>query len=271
MTGTLGSRGTEDPLVRGPDTTLSAALADLDDGCCVLVTGDVDDEAYREAASRYFGTPRRERRRVLALANGVDAADAWLPDGVSAADDDAEVVRLESAVRDPAAASDVAPTDAATNGSGAVEAPDEPDRLDLDGDGGDTGEADGAAPGVRTALFDAIDAVAPDDGDGAGRLALRVGVYRVDMLCATIGSEPARAVLRDVAAETRERGGMAHFHLPRPAGPDPRSDPVVDEFAGALGDDLDVIVQLRSRDSSPVPEERWHILGWGTTEWNPLR
>ncbi|WP_348609469.1 DUF7504 family protein [Halobaculum rarum] len=280
MTETADGPDADGPIGRGSDSTLSAALADLDDGCCVLVTGDVSDDAYRVASSRYFGAPHRRRQRVLALTTGgTEAPNAWFPDGVDADDDDAAVVRLDSAVRDPAAASGsdgsgssaVGPGSDGTDTPTAAAGPDAgPDRLDLDGaDGGDDGRtADGDAAAIRTSLLTAIDEV---DADRPTRLGLRVGVFRVDMLCATLGSEATSSLLSEVSRTTRDRGGMAHFHLPRPAGGDPRSDPVVGEFVDLLGDDLDVIVELRARETASAPEERWHIIGWGTTEWNTLR
>lgn len=286
MTGTADAPDVDGPIIgRRSDSTLSAALADLDDGCCVLVTGDVSDEAYRVASSRYFGAPSRRRQRVLGLTTGgAEEPDEWFPDGVDAADDDAAVVRLDGAVRDPAAASgpdesapaESGPGPAATDTPNAAAGPDAgPVRLDLDGpDGGDDGgtvggdatDADTAA--VRTTLLNAIDAV---DDDRPSRLGLRVGVFRVDMLCATLGSDATSSLLSEVSRTTRDRGGMAHFHLPRPTSGDPRSDPVVAEFVELLDDDLDVIVELRSRETASAPEERWHIIGWGTTEWNALR
>ncbi|UIO99042.1 hypothetical protein Hbl1158_10915 [Halobaculum sp. CBA1158] len=246
MNGITGHRGERSELTRGSPSTLSAALARLDDGCCVLVTGDVPDDAYQLAASRYFGEPDRERRRVLALTRGANDDDAWLPDGVDAADDDAAVIHVDDPARDP---TDVRPGSA------------DPDSVDLD-DSDDT-----SADELRERLFDAVDRFA----DADGRLELRVGVYRVDTLCATLGSDTTRELLRDLASETRDRGGMAHLHLPRSSGDRPRDDPVVDDVAAALGEHLDVIVELRCRERASGPEERWHILGWGRTEWNSLR
>jgi len=273
------------PIGRGSDSTLSAALADLDDGCCVLVTGDVPDEAYRVASSRYFGAPHRCRQRVLGLTTGgTEAPNAWFPDGVDADDGDAAIVRLDGAVRDPtavsgsdgSASSAVGPGGNATDTPNGADASDAgPDRLDVDeGDDGDDGRTaaadatDDETAAIRTALLNAIDEV---DAGRPTRLGLRVGVFRVDMLCATLGSEAASSLLSEVSRTTRDRGGMAHFHLPRPASGEPRSDPVVAEFVELLDEDLDVIVELRCRETASAPEERWHILGWGTTEWNALR
>ena len=281
MTGTTDDLGSDGAIIRGPDSTLSAALAELDDGCSVLVTGDVSEEAYRVASSRYFGAPHRCRQRVLALTTGgAEAPDAWFPDGVDAADDDdATVVRLDGAVRDPTVASgwDASSPDAVDPVSDGTDTPSaasgtEPDagtdRIDLDGAVGEGGTADGDAAAVRADLLDAIDEV---DEDRPGRLGLRVGVFRVDMLCATLGADATGSLLREVSRATKDRGGMAHFHLPRPVGADPRSDSVVAEFVELLDDDLDVIVELRCRETASAPEERWHIIGWGTTEWNTLR
>ncbi|MXR42358.1 hypothetical protein GRX01_13545 [Halobaculum sp. WSA2] len=287
MTGTTDDPGSDGATIRGPESTLSAALAELDDGCSVLVTGDVSDEAYRVASSRYFGAPHRRRQRVLALTTGgAEAPDAWLPDGVDAADDDAAVVRLDGAVRDPtvASGSDASATDAVdptsdvtdltsdvtdpTSAASGTEPDAGPDRIDLDGAAGEGGTADGDAAAVRAELLDAIDEV---DEDRPARLGLRVGVFRVDMLCATLGADATGSLLREVSRATHDRGGMAHFHLPRPVGGDPRSDSVVAEFVELLDDDLDVIVELRCRETASAPEERWHIIGWGTTEWNALR
>ena len=269
MTGTTNRVGADEALLRGPESTLSAALAELDDGCAVLVTGDVPGDTYRAAASRYFGAPHRRRRRVLALTRDHGDAAAWLPEGVTPEDDDVAVRRLPGTVRDPAAATDASALGSGETsgrrdfpGGGEPAEPASPARLDLDGHD-DSPEV--AAAETRATLLDAVDAVAVDDPDG--RLRLRVGVHRVDTLCAALGEERTRSVLLDVAEATRERGGMAHFHLPRPAPEDPGSDPVL----SAVEDELDVVVELRTRESSTVPEERWHILGWGRTDWNALR
>ena len=280
MTGTTDGPDADGPIDRGSASPLSAALAELDDGCCVLVTGDVSAETYRVASSRYFGAPQRRRQRVLALATGAtEAPNAWLPDSVDATDDDAAVVRFDDAVRDPAAASgsDVSASSPfesasdATDTTGAADGSDAgPDRLNLDeGVDEDTGPTEVGDPGaIRAAVLDAIDEV---DEDRPTRLGLRVGVFRVDMLCETLGSDATGSLLSEISRTTRDRGGMAHFHLPRPASGDPRSDPVVAEFVELLDDDLDVIVELRCRETASAPEERWHIIGWGTTEWNTLR
>jgi hypothetical protein len=288
MTGTTDDPGADDALVRGPESTLSAALADLDDGCCVLVTGDVSDDAYRVAASRYFGATLRRRRRVLALTtDGSASPSAWFPDGVDATGDDAAVVRLDGAVRDPAAAAGRSdggagagahPPEGAADSDSSAPSADGRTSLDLDaGDDGAVGDAAGIEDGsgaaaMQSALLDAIGEVTPEaDADRSGRHEFRVGIFRVDMLCATLGSAATGALLRDVSRRTRDRGGMAQLHLPRPTDGNPRSDPVIAEVVDLLGDTLDVIVELRSRETASAPEERWHILEWETTEWNALR
>ncbi|MFC7137175.1 hypothetical protein ACFQRB_13405 [Halobaculum litoreum] len=211
MTGTADATGADDGLPRGRESTLSAALAELEDGCCVLVTGDAPDAAYRVAASRYFGEPDRRRQRLLALTEAGASPTPWLPEGPTRAPTTrrrSSASTARSATRRPSRLSH-------TNGE-APTATDSPDRLDLDGGSPD---ASWDAEAVAAAVFEAMDAVAVED---PGRLALRVGLYRADALCATVGTEPARDLLRSIAGETRDRGGMAHLHLPgrRPATPE---------------------------------------------------
>lgn len=237
---------------RGSEPTLQAALDRLAGGCGLLVTGDVSTEAYRVAAARYFGESSNDRRRVLGLTHDSLRADDWLPGGVDSDSDDADVVRLGDAVRDPAAVDPADPTDSADP---SVE------------DGGRT------ATDAETFSDRFLDAIRADDGEPTDSMYLRVGLFRVDGLRAALGEERAGDLLCDAAAATRDRGGMAHFHLPRPAAETtaPRADPIVDSVATRLGEHLDVIVQLRFAERAAVPEERWHILGWGTTDWHPLR
>lgn len=229
---------------RGPGPSLQEALAVLGEGCSLLVTGDVPTDAHRVAAARYFGSPSNERRRVLGLTHDTPRPDAWLPGAVTGEDEHAEIVCMDDALRDPAAV-DESPA-------------------------GDGGFSPGADDSFRRRFLEAIVGVGDEeDPDG---MALRVGLFRVDGLRAALGAEDAGRLLRDAATTTRERGGMAHFHLPcRPAEEgDPRSDSTVDAVATQLGEQLDVVVELRLRDRAVVPEERWHIDGWGSTDWHPL-
>lgn len=231
------------PRTRSGEPTLQAALDRLAGGCGLLVTGDVPTDAFRVAAGRYFGEPSNPRRRVLGLTHDSLRPEEWLPGSVDPEDDDAEVVRLDDAVRGGATATTVE-------------------------DGGQPN----ACCDTETFPDRFLDAIRADDGDRNDSMYLRVGLFRVDGLRAALGEERAGDLLRDAAAATRDRGGMAHFHLPRPAteASTPRADPVVDNVATRLGEHLDVIVQLRFAEQAAVPEERWHILGWGATDWHPL-
>lgn len=232
------------PRTRGPEPSLRTALDALDGGCGLLVTGDVPTDAHRVAATRYFGDPSNPRRRVLGLTHDTPRPSAWLPGSVTADSGGTAVVRMDDALRNSAAAGSPA------------------------NDGG-FAPNDAADDGFGRRFLDAIDEVGcVEEGDGMN---LRVGLYRVDGLRATLGESDAGDVLREAAATTRDRGGMAHFHLPRrPTDEDPRSDPVVDTIATQLGEALDVVVELRLRDRAVLPEERWHIHGWGPTDWYPL-
>lgn len=240
------------PRTRGGEPTLQAALDRLAGGCGLLVTGDVPADAFRVAAVRYFGEPSNPRRRVLGLTHDSLRAREWLPGSIGPDSDDTAVVRCGDAVRGGATAE---------RGDGGPTRP---------GGTGNPGDAD-RDPETFPERF--LDAVRDDGGRATDGMYLRVGLFRVDGLRAALGEERAGDLLADAAAATRERGGMAHFHLPRPTtdGASPRADPVVDAVATRLGDDLDVIVQLRFGDHAAVPEERWHIAGWGATEWHPLR
>ncbi|WP_435125996.1 DUF7504 family protein [Halobaculum sp. D14] len=249
-------RGADPPhLARGDDTSpLGSALAELESGCGLLVTGDAPTAAFRVATSRYFGVPSRRRRRLLCLTNPPARTDAWLPGAVTAAHDDAAAVRLGPA--DPRSASGDVRGDGRAHGPGDDRAV---DRL----------RTDDAGP-VREALFGRLDALAGSEGS-LDRLELRVGLFRVDQLRHRLGDDAADALLRELAAATRDRGGLAHFHLPRPVSDvdAPRDDPVVGDVTDALGDAVDAVVQLRG-GADGVPEERWSIDGWGVTEWSRL-
>ena len=231
-------------LARGAGPSLREALAALGDGCGLLVTGDVPTDAHRVAAARYFGDPANPRRRVLGLTHDTPRPDAWLPGTVTADSDHTEVVRIDDALRDPAA----------TSGSPTS----------------DGGVTPGDDDGFSERFLDAIDRVA--DGDTCEDMSLRVGLFRVDGLRAALGEAEAGRLVHEAAAATRDRGGMAHFHLPRRSTEegDPYTDPLVDAVVTQLGEALDVVVELRLRDRAVVPEERWHIQEWGSTDWHPL-
>ncbi|QLG62240.1 DUF7504 family protein [Halorarum salinum] len=232
------------PRTRGADPSLRAALDTLDGGCGMLVTGDVPTDAHRVAATRYFGDPSNPRRRVLGLTHDTPRPNAWLPGSVSADSGGTAIVRRDDTLRSAGASGGSPASDGGLAPSGPVD------------------------DGFGRRFLDAIDEVSVDGGD---EMTLRVGLYRVDGLRATLGESGAGDVLREAAATTRDRGGMAHFHLPRrPVDGEPRSDPLVDGIATQLGEVLDVVVELRLRDRAVLPEERWHIHGWGTTDWYPL-
>lgn len=229
---------------RGPGPSLREALDVLGEGCSLLVTGDVPTDAHRVAAARYFGNPSNSRRRVLGLTHDTPRPDAWLPGAVTGEDERTEIVCLDDTLRDPAAVGD--------------------------SPAGNGGLSPGENGSFRRRFLDTIvDVAGEDDPEG---MRLRVGLFRVDGLRAALGAEDAGRLLRDAATTTRERGGMAHFHLPRRSAEenDPSSDPVVDAVACQLGEQLDVVVELRLRDRAVVPEECWHIDGWGSTDWHPL-
>lgn len=230
--------------VRGSGPSLQNALDTLGDGCSLLVTGDVPTDAHRVAAARYFGDPSNLRRRVLGLTHDTPRPNEWLPGTVTADSDHTEVVRMDDALRNPVAADD-SPA----------------------GDGGFSSTPNGE---FRSRFLDAIERVSGHETPGD--LQLRVGLLRVDGLRAALGENEAGRLLSDVAAATRNRGGMAHFHLPRRSADEgaPRSDPMVDAVATQLGEQLDVIVELRLRETAAVPEERWNIQGWGSTDWHLL-
>ena len=234
------------PRTRGGEPTLQAALDRLAGGCGLLVTGDVSTEAYRVAAMRYFGESSNARRRVLGLTHDSLQPDDWLPGPVGHESDETVVVRLDDAVRDPTATARPV-EDGGCLGADTETEESFPDRF--------------------------LRSIRAGDEERRDSMYLRVGLFRVDGLRAALGERRADDLLHDAAAATRERGGMAHFHLPRPAADaaTPRADPVVDTVATRLGEHLDVIVQLRFAEHSAVPEERWHIIGWGTTGWHPLR
>ncbi|WP_313695094.1 DUF7504 family protein [Halorarum halobium] len=258
--GPVESLGGSGSRTTGADPSLGEALDALDDGCRLLVTGDVPTDAHRVAAARYFGDPSYPRRRVLGLTHDAPRPDAWFPGGVTAAEDGAAVVRMDDPLRDPAAAS----------GSPA-------------GDRGVPPDGDGT---FRSRFLDAIATVADaEDGDAVGEngseergrddgMRLRVCLFRVDGIRAALGEAAAGALLRDVTSAVGKRDGMAQFHLPRRSAADGegdvRSDPVVDAVVTQLADRLDVVVELRLRDRAVVPDERWHIDGWGSTGWHPL-
>ncbi|MFC7165406.1 DUF7504 family protein [Halospeciosus flavus] len=162
-------------------------------GCSILVTGEVPTAVTAQATRKLLGSPAAERRRALVLTDPAQPdPNDLLPGGVDPDDPDVHVVDRRDFYRGSATG--------ATAG-----APGSP--LDLD---------------LTTVLRDAVRTLAPPDGYDPSQL--RTGVVSLSPLLDQYGVDPIRRDVVDASAVVRDVDGMAHFHLPSD------DEDLVDEF-----------------------------------------
>lgn len=230
---------------RGPNTPSSGAAQDLDPfaaalmrlkrrGCCVLVTGQVDERVRAAQSCRLFGQSNESRRRVLVLTEGTPSLTAqYLPDDITPAHSSVTKLDYTNEIRD-AATADPSPQPRPTATGSEESAP----MTDL-----------------GTSLYDPIADAVRTDSPSPGEL--RLGIATLGALIDTDGLTASRAFVRAVRGDVLAVHGMGHFHFP--------GEPDTETFA-ALRPLIDIHIELRNLNG--VPEHRWHLLEAGhSTGW----
>lgn len=215
------------PTSRGeyPSHEFREALTTLKrDGCNLLVTGTVTEDATEAATRTLLGAPDADRKRVVALAESTERVVAdRLPVGVDPAGPDVWLVDQRTHQRSVPKA---VPSDDALPSSDDV---DELARL-------------------REELIDAIDYF-ERQSDGLDPSELRLSVSSLGWLAHEHDQNAVADFVRSVAAMVRGVRGMAHYHLPRPDDAD-----LVERLAPLF----DARIELRQREGLPI-EQRWHL------------
>lgn len=176
---------TAPPRFRGDSPVeFTSYLAELKEhGCNLLVTGEVGERVTRRATRRLFGSAAERRRRVLVLGDHAESeGDAFLPHGVSAADDDVAIIAWDAGTRSAATRTSTPDRDA---GVAAL-------------------QADVCATVTR--LDVAANGLAPAE--------LRLGVVTVALLLDRYDRDDVRHALDAVTTQVRTVRGMGHYHLP---------------------------------------------------------
>ncbi|UPM44460.1 DUF7504 family protein [Halocatena salina] len=196
-------------------------------GCCVLVTGPVDERVRAAQSRRLFGESETDRQRVLILTERAsDFTAQYLPDGIPSAHPSVNILDYTDLIDDMAGTTSPSPPFSPTDAS--------PD-------------TSGSMNGLCAHLCDPICDAIPTDSCCPGEL--RLGITTLDVLIDTDGLSATRAFVRSIRSDILAVHGMGHFHFP--GEPDP-------ELLTALSPLIDIHIELRKTDD--VPEHRWHLL-----------
>lgn len=222
-----------DEPTRGGQRRFRKSLLQLkEEGCRILVTGDVGTSIRARRSRQLFGEAEN-RHRILASTNlGENEIVEHLP-GEHPLQSDAEVIRLN----------DIRSMSVAETYS--------------------TSSHLGASNEFAAFQWRIIDAIARHRVDHAPAPAeLRVGVTTLAPLIDEYSTETIREFVHLIGKETVESRGMAHFSL----GLDARRP-----IASSLLPLMDIHVQLR-RQGNDSPEHRWTLLNHNLhTQWLPLQ
>lgn len=219
--------------------TFSGALMDLKRrGCCVLVTGQVNERTRAAQSRRLFGQSDTPRQRVLTLTDATSKSAArYLPEGIAPTHSTVTTLDYTETVR----------VIADTVGHSSQPAPVA------------TTSDDAASMGELGALlYDPIKDILRADTLHPGEL--RLGIATLRILIDNDGFSATRAFVRTLRADIVAAHGMGHFHLP--GSPD-------SETVTALRPLIDIHIELRQSECGP--EHRWHLLETGeATSWIQL-
>ncbi|RRJ33760.1 DUF7504 family protein [Halocatena pleomorpha] len=208
-------------------------------GCCVLVTGQVDERVRAAQSRRLFGERETSRQRVLTLTDATSDLDAqYLPESITPAHSSVTTLNYTGVVRDIASTADptaeLPPTAASSEPSDSM---------------GNLGDL----------LYDSIKETIRAGQTVPGEL--RLGIATLCVLLDTDGLSATEAFVRALRADVLAVGGMAHFHLPCSPG---------SETLAALDPLIDIHIELRESNGSV--EHRWRLSETDhVTDWLPLQ
>lgn len=207
-------------------------------GCCVLVTGQVDEEVRATQSRHLFGHSDEHRQRVLLLTDATPSLTSqYLPGDITAAHSTVSKLDYTDEARDIACS-----TSSSFNLS-SVDPIKEPTSV----------------AGIGALLCDPISNVIQADTLDPGEL--RLGIATLTILLDTDGLSATQAFLRKIRQQMLAAHGMAHFHL---------TSSIDAETFTALRPMIDIHIELRKPNS--IPEHRWHLLETGhSTDWRPMR
>ncbi|UPW01859.1 hypothetical protein M0R88_07130 [Halorussus gelatinilyticus] len=209
-------------------------------GCNLLVTGNVREEASHRTTRKLLGAPEVTRTRLLALTDH-DREDApvLLPGDVRATDERVRFLQYDSGTRTASVATPAASARSATD---AVASETDSSAFDTD-----SSSVARDLDDFQSALCNAI-TTAKISESGFDPAELRISVFTLSYL---VNRHDPTAVDRFVSAvgdHVRGVGGMAHYHLP-----------VADDSKPVrrLSSLFDARIELREKHGRP--EQRWHF------------
>ncbi len=208
-------------------------------GCCVLVTGHVNEQVRAAQSCRLFGQSDESRRRVLLLTDATpDHTSQYLPAGIPPTHSTVTTLDYTEEVRD------LTDTDDPTS---------QPSSADTSS--GESASMTGLGALLCDPVSDAVRTDSPSPGE------LRLGIATLGVLIDTDSLRATKAFVRRVRDDILAVNGMGHIHLP--GSPDP-------ETFSALCPMIDIHIELRKPNC--VPEHRWHLLETGqSTGWLPMQ
>lgn len=209
------------------DSDLGAVLDELKSAGCAVLVTGTASEACEAASRRLFGDPSQRRRRVLVTHETGPDADRWLPEGVSVTDADTELLSPPLVDRGTA-----------SRPVGDTPAVDATEGLDS----------------LRTNLSDIISGYQSDRLDPGE---VRVGITSADALASKYGRDELLLFVRTATALVRGVRGLGHLQL---------GQSLDGDLVSLLDDLFDARVDVRQQPGLPA-EQRWHVPGYGTTEW----
>lgn len=204
-------------------------------GCCVLVTGKVNERARAAQSRRLFGQSNTSRHRVLTLIDATPSAvSRYLPEGITPTHstvtklDFIDDIRLVADFVDNAAQSETESTEVNDAISMAT---------------------------IGSLLHDPIREALRSESFRPGEL--RLGIATLRVLIDTDGLTATKAFVQTVRNELVDINGMGHFHLP--------GELEAKTFT-AFRPLIDIHIELRQTNC--VLEHRWHLLETGeSTSW----
>lgn len=225
---TSHSPSVPDPKTTGDRESFTTALMGLKRrGCCVLVTGQVDERVRAAQSRRLFGACDNSRQRVLTLTDATPRLDSqYLPERITATHPSVSKLDYTEIVRDI---------------TGTVGSSCEPPQADIGP------EETGSMTGLGALLCDPIGEAVRNEPLDPGEL--RFGMASLCVLLDTDGLSATRAFIQSVRDDILAVSGMGHFHLP--GSPDSAT-------LAALEPLIDIHIELRTANGDP--EHCWHLI-----------